>query len=117
MKFLIDAQLTRRLCGLLQRHGHDAIHTLFLIDGNRTTDGEINRISVEEKRVVITKDSDFVDTLILRGLPYKLLLVSTGNLSNVGLESLLIQNLERLVDGFDSFHFIEMDQKALRFHF
>jgi len=32
------------------------------------------------QRAVITKDEDFVDMFLLRHQPYKLLLVSTGNM-------------------------------------
>jgi predicted nuclease of predicted toxin-antitoxin system len=48
--------------------------------------------------------------------PYKLLLVSTGNISNAELESLLASNLERIAEGFNTLDFIELDRKALIFH-
>ena len=38
MKFLIDAQLPRRLAGRLREVGFDAIHTLDLPLANRTPD-------------------------------------------------------------------------------
>jgi hypothetical protein len=41
MKFLVDAQLPRRLCQELRECGHDAAHTLDLSSGNRTSDAEI----------------------------------------------------------------------------
>ena len=41
MKFLIDAQLPRRMAGWLASVGCDAIHTLDLPDANRTTDQQI----------------------------------------------------------------------------
>ena len=60
MNFLVDAQ---RLARRLQDSGHDALHTLDLPNGNRTTDAEINHLSLKEQRIVITKDADFVNTL------------------------------------------------------
>jgi predicted nuclease of predicted toxin-antitoxin system len=78
MIFLVDAQLPRRLVTLLRQAGYDALHTLDLPLGNRTTDTIINELSINEQRVVVTKDSDFVDSLVLRGQPWKLLLVSTA---------------------------------------
>lgn len=36
MKFLVDAQLPMRVCAWLAEAGHDAIHTLDLVHGNRT---------------------------------------------------------------------------------
>lgn len=55
MKFLVDAQLPRRLAWRLREAGHDALHTLDLSDGNRTADMEINDLSVDQGFVVITK--------------------------------------------------------------
>ncbi len=55
MKFLVDAQLPRRLGHRLRECGHDAAHTLDLLLGNRTSDAEIMRIADTEDRVVITK--------------------------------------------------------------
>ena len=117
MKFLVDAQLPRRLCHRLGERGHDAVHTLDLQQANRTPDAIINQVSVAEERVVITKDGDFVDSLIVQGVPYKLLLVSTGNIRNNALEEILLQSLEALVVGFDTHDFIEIDRTALRFHY
>ena len=82
MKFLIDAQLPHRLVYWLRERGHDARHTLDLPNGNRTSDAEINEISVREQRIVVTKDADFVNSFVIRGEPYKLLLISTGNITN-----------------------------------
>jgi len=89
MKFLVDAQLPKKLALRLREAGHDAIHTLDLANANRTSDAEINAISIAEQRVVITKDSDFVDSFLVQKKPWKLLLISTGNISNRELESYL----------------------------
>lgn len=88
MKFLVDAQLPVRLSYLLQSLGHDSIHTKELILQNATPDNEINAISLREQRIVITKDLDFWDSFYIRQEPFKLLLVTTGNISNKELESL-----------------------------
>lgn len=60
MKFLIDAQLPRRLVYCLRGTGSSAIHTLDLPQGNRTPDDEINAISIREQWIVVSKDRDFV---------------------------------------------------------
>lgn len=44
MKFLVDAQLPRRLARFLQSQGYDAIHTRDLPEGNATSDAYINRL-------------------------------------------------------------------------
>ncbi len=81
MKFLLDAQLPPSLKLLFIDQGYDCIHTLDLELGNETPDKIINKISVEEQRILITKDSDFFDSLIIRNEPYKLILVKLGNTS------------------------------------
>ena len=116
MKFLVDAQLPRRLAQRLNTLGHDAVHTLDLPLHNRTPDYIINDFSVQEQRVVITKDADFVDSFIVYQTPYKLLLVSTGNISNQDLEKLFLNNLDSLVSGFETYDFIEVDRHTLTFH-
>src|SRR5918911_3336010 len=108
MKFLVDAQLPRRLVSSLREAGHEAIHTLDLPLGNRTPDFIINELSVREGYVVITKDADFVNSFHLYRRPHKLLLVSTGNIRNSELGSLLMSNLESIAGNFDHFDFIEL---------
>lgn len=116
MNFLVDAQLPRRLANRLRESGHSAVHTLDLPRQNRTTDIEIGEISTREQRVVITKDADFVDTFLLQGKPYKLLLISTGNISNAELESLLMPQLAAIAFAFDQYDYIELTRTALVFH-
>ncbi len=87
MKFLIDAHLPRRLAHWLRDLDHEAIHTLDLPRGNRTPDTELCDIAVRERAIVVTKDADFVNPFTVQHVPYKLLLVSTGNIKNVDLET------------------------------
>ena len=116
MKFLVDAQLPRRLVQWLQAAGHEAVHTRDLPAGNRTGDATINDISLREQRVVVTKDEDFVDLFLLRRQPYKLLLVATGNISNRELERLFQDNLDSIVQAFETCDFVELDRTALICH-
>lgn len=116
MKFLIDAQLPRRLALLLQQSGHDAIHTLDLPQANRTPDKAVNDLSVNEQRVVVSKDEDFVVSFLLKQVPWKLLLVSTGNIHNSELVALVQANLEQIVEGFKNHDFIEINRSDVIFH-
>lgn len=81
MKFFVDAHLPPSLCAVLERHGHDANHTLDLPAKNATKDGVLNQISLDQQRVVILKDSDFFYFHLVLGRPWKLVLVKTGNMS------------------------------------
>ncbi len=49
--------------------------------------------------------------------PYKLLLVSTGNIKNSELEALFIANMELISEAFDVFDFIEVNRDKIIFHF
>jgi predicted nuclease of predicted toxin-antitoxin system len=81
MKFLLDAQLPLTLRQLFIDKGYDCILTMDLELGNNTPDKEIIAISAREQRVLITKDSDFYDSFVIRNEPYKLILVKLGNTS------------------------------------
>jgi predicted nuclease of predicted toxin-antitoxin system len=116
MKFLIDAQLPKRLANLLQEKGYDAIHTSSLEMKNRTLDKEINLISIEQKRIVITKDSDFLESFLIKRQPYKLLLVTTGNITNRELETVFLSILDQLSDLFDRYFYIELSRNDIIVH-
>jgi predicted nuclease of predicted toxin-antitoxin system len=57
MKFIIDAQLPYQLAKAMQKNGYDAIHTDDLPLMERTTDEEVRQISIQQQRIVITKDA------------------------------------------------------------
>jgi predicted nuclease of predicted toxin-antitoxin system len=116
MKFIVDAQLPRNLARELTVAGHDAVHTLDLTRGNRTPDREISSIAAAEARVVVTKDQDFVTQFHLRGAPPKLLLVSTGNISNDALSRLVAMNLAALVAALVQHDFVELSASAITIH-
>ena len=116
MKFLVDAHLPKRLARLLHQLGHDTVHTLDLPEQNRTSDEVINQLAVDEGRIVVTKDSDFVDSFLLVRRPPRLLLVSTGNIGNQELERLFLDNIEQLRAGFATYHYIELSRQHVIFH-
>jgi predicted nuclease of predicted toxin-antitoxin system len=116
MKFLIDAQLPMRLARILQLAGYDTIHTLNLPQKNATPDTEINSISISNNRIVITKDRDFMDSFLIQQKPYKLLLITTGNISNNELMNLFTDNLSEIVELFEQYSFIEMSRNAIIIH-
>jgi predicted nuclease of predicted toxin-antitoxin system len=116
VKFLVDAQLPRRLAVRLRELGYDALHTLDLPDRNRTPDREVNVVALREGRVVITKDNDFVNSFLLLGEPNKLLMISTGNITNADLESLLFPVIPAIVSALQDHRYIELTRTALILH-
>jgi predicted nuclease of predicted toxin-antitoxin system len=116
MKLLIDAQLPRRLASQLREAGFEVTHTLDLADGNRTTDQALITFSLAEQAIVVTKDSDFVQSFLLKREPWKLLLVSTGNISNDELLQVFQLNIDHLLDSFLTFDFIELNRTSVICH-
>ena len=116
MKFVVDAQLPRRLARELAASGHDAVHTLDMPAANRTPDKDIVALAIRENRIVVTKDNDFVTSFLLQGAPSKLLLISTGNTSNDCLSKLLSSNLTALENAFRQYDFVELSNSAITIH-
>jgi len=116
VRLLLDAQLPRRLARELTAAGHDAVHTLDLPAGNRTTDDEIVSLATNEARIVVTKDADFVASYWLHRRPPMLLLVSTGNIGNDALVALFVTHLVAIESAFDRHAFIEISRTTLTIH-
>ena len=90
--------------------------TLDFPAGNRTPDEDIVAVAVRESRVVVTKDNDFVASFLLKGLPPKLLLISTGNISNDALSKLVAANLTTIETAFAKNSFVELSVSAITIH-
>jgi predicted nuclease of predicted toxin-antitoxin system len=116
MKFIVDAQLPIRLARFLTASGYDTLHTRDLPQQNATSDTQINEISIQQNRVVITKDSDFVDSFMTIQKPYKLLLISTGNIKNSELEKIFSDNLSMLVNLLQHHDYIEVSRDRIIVH-
>jgi predicted nuclease of predicted toxin-antitoxin system len=113
MRYLIDAQLPQRLSNQLREAGYDCIHTLSLPQQNKTSDAEIMNIADLEGRIVVTKDSDFVVSHVLRNIPQKLLLISTGNIANSALLPLILRNMNQMNIAFATSSFIEITNESV----
>jgi predicted nuclease of predicted toxin-antitoxin system len=73
-------------------------------------------IATAEDRIVITKDEDFVDSHLLRGLPPRLLLISTGNISNQELLKVFQARLPLIESAFHGSSFVELTLIAVVAH-
>ena len=113
MKFIVDAQLPRSLAAFLRGQGFDVIHTCELPNGNETTDVEINRLSLSDQRILISKDGDFYDSFSATKEPYKLLYVRTGNISNEKLIELFEKNIVSILRELEEGDVVEIDRHYL----
>jgi predicted nuclease of predicted toxin-antitoxin system len=116
MKFIIDAQLPISLSNLLNSRGHDSIHTLEQPDKNKTKDNYITNFSIEEKRIVVIKDNDFLESFLIHGRPQKLILVRTGNIGNIELNALIDVHLERISSLMEENSLIEITKTEIVIH-
>lgn len=116
MKFLIDAQLPKSLSDLLKLEGHDSIHTIELPKANDTQDNEILKICLEENRIVISKDADFLESFLINKSPEKLILVKTGNIRNEELLTLFKHNLKYLCTSIEKNDLIEINKTDIIIH-
>ena len=116
MRFLVDTQLPKRLCRVLTEMGHDAVHVSDLPNGNRSTDAEVIAAADEEGRVLVSKDSDFRHSHLLRGQPSRLLAIVTGNVSNTDLLGLFSTNIGRILSALDESSFVELGATSLVVH-
>lgn len=116
MKFIVDAQLPYGLKTFLVSLEHDAIHTDDMPLKAETPDSAINEISKSQERIVITKDTDFLDSYYINNIPPKLLLITTGNIVNKELNSLFTKNIRSIIDAFQEHRLVELDNSDLIIH-
>lgn len=113
MRFIVDAQLPRRLAKWLRGKGYDTVHTLDLPEKNQTDDDIINSISMSESRIVISKDSDFYDRFFDRLEPHKLLFLTTGNIRNDDLIDLFERNFDQIILELARANVVELSRNTL----
>ena len=116
MKFIVDAQLPKALSDFLNYRGHDSLHTLELPNQNATGDKFITKLSIDEERIVITKDNDFVESFLLNSEPRKLIIVRTGNIPNKILLKIFDDNLQFIELLISRSNLIEITQTEIAEH-
>ncbi len=116
MKFLIDANLSFKVAILLKSKGFNVIHTDDLPNKERTSDNEIRNVSIQQERIIITKDSDFLDSHLVNGVPKKLLYISTGNIINKNLITLFENHFKVIVQLFDLYDLLELNIDGIIIH-
>ena len=113
MKFIVDEQLPGSLVKWLCEQNIDAIHATSLGTGDKISDLEICKKSILEERVVISKDIDFLNRFLLKNEPWKLIYVTTGNISNRDLLSLFQNNFKQLSKMLEHSAVIELNRHNL----
>lgn len=94
MKFLCDVHISYKLVHFLNSKGFIAIHVNTILEGSKTKDMAIANYSDEYDFILVSKDSDFRLSYLLRKKPRKLVKVNLGNISN----KMLVEIFEKKLD-------------------
>jgi len=101
LSFIVDTQLPPALSRWLREQGCNAIHTTYFPAGHLLTDVQIRAIAVQENRIVVTKDNDFFENYLLKGVPPKVFLLQFGNCANRDLLTQFEIHFERIRERFE----------------
>ena len=83
---------------------------------NSTSDKIITEIAIQEKRIVITKDNDFLESFLINSKPEKLIVVRTGNIPNPLLLIIFDKNLELIKSMISRSNLIEITRTEIAEH-
>ena len=98
LRVWVDAQLPPVMARWLGEHpGVEATHT-FALGLLAASDTVIFEAARAAGAVVVTKDADFVDLLDRRGPPPQVVWVTTGNVTNAGLRTLVAAAWPRAIE-------------------
>jgi predicted nuclease of predicted toxin-antitoxin system len=97
MKLLFDHNLSPRLVSLLADLYPNSNH-LYLMELDRESDHLVWETAKIQDYIIVTKDSDFNELLILKGFPPKVIWIRLGNCSTKTIELLLRNNYETILD-------------------
>ena len=89
MKFVRDVNIAIRIAKFLVTQGAETIHVNQLPKKWHTADAVIREIADAQDLIVISKDSDFRDSFLLRRTPKKLVHVCLGNAATEDIIDLL----------------------------
>ncbi len=114
MKFLIDAQLPSVLKNIFKETGFEAIHTKDLPQKNLTSDLDIIKLSVNEQWIVVTKDSDFYHSFLIKKEPYKLIFVRVGNMGLDEMRQFFRNNIHSIIELISKGSLIELKRDEIK---
>lgn len=96
MKLLLDANLSWRLTKKLKPHFGDCFHVDSIGLTVPASDIDIWGFAQANDLIIVTNDDDYLNFANVKGFPPKVILLRTGNQSNVFLEQILIKHLPEI---------------------
>ena len=98
MKILLDANISWKLIEKLKLFFGECNHVDLIGLNVPAEDKDIWDYALNNGYIIITKDTDFVDLMELKGFPPKIVLLKTGNNSSKALVELLINTKSTIED-------------------
>ncbi|WP_069789797.1 DUF5615 family PIN-like protein [Cyanobacterium sp. IPPAS B-1200] len=95
MKLLFDHNLSPRLVSILADIYPNSNH-LYLMGLDQQSDLIVWETAKKQDYIIVTKDSDFNELLVLKGFPPKVIWIRSGNCSTNTIKSLLRNNYEAI---------------------
>lgn len=102
MTLWLDAQLPPQLASWIQVTFEIKAVALRDLGLRDATDGAIYDAAKKANAVLISKDSDFVELVMRRGAPPKLIWLTCGNVSNTALQTLFNAKLREAIQMLES---------------
>ena len=99
MKVLCDVHIALKVVRFFQSKNVNALHVNDLPDSYYSSDKDICKFADKSDYVVVTKDSDFLDTYLVHRTPKSLIKINLGNISTPE----LIAIFERHLDFFTTY--------------
>lgn len=106
--YLIDENLPAGLASLI---GSGCKHAIEL--GGQVSDQALWEYARANDLVLLTKDADFFEKLVIHGSPPRVIWVRTGNLRRTELENLLRRQWPRIVSLLEGADLIEVHETKL----
>lgn len=101
VRVLCDVHIALKVVRFFQKKNIEAIHVNELPDSFYTSDKDICKFSDQNDYVVVTKDSDFLDSYLVRQTPMKLIKVNLGNISTPELIAIFEQHCDFFTTYFE----------------
>lgn len=115
MRFLVDQNVSHRVCPELQAAGHDVVHvqTVSLHD---VDDVEVLEFAARDRRIIITSDTDFGGLLAARrsSSPSVVLTRDVSTLGAVEVAKLLLANLGAVADALEAGAIVAFTRAGVR---
>lgn len=110
MKLLLDANVSWRLCTVLQPHFEDCFHVDHVGLSIPAKDIDIWNYALSNNLIIVTNDEDFLNFSNIKGFPPKVLLLKTGNQSNNYIKELLIRHIPNIqsLNASDDYGILEL---------